>query len=113
MTGESVDYYVWGSGEPSVTDSDGTPEDYVLLWHTDSGWIYNDCRNDPAAAYPSVYGGKLAYAERGQNSAKNSLQCTEAFAIIYRHYARMGGSPALWPQGWAAGRRAPPEVITK
>ena len=62
VTGESVDYYVWGSGEPSVTDSDGTPEDYVLLWHTDSGWIYNDCRNDPAAAYPSVYGGKLAYA---------------------------------------------------
>lgn len=50
VTGESVDYYVWGSGEPSVTDSDGTPEDYVLLWHTDSGWIYNDCRNDPAAA---------------------------------------------------------------
>ena len=62
VTGESVDYYAWGSGEPSVTDSDGTPEDYVLLWHTDSGWIYNDCRNDPAAAYPSVYGGKLAYA---------------------------------------------------
>lgn len=62
VTGESIDYYAWGPGEPSVTDSDGTPENYVLLWHTDSGWIYNDCRNDPASAYPSVYGGKLAYA---------------------------------------------------
>ena len=62
VTGESVDYYAWGPGEPSVKDTDGTAEDYVLLWHTSTGWIYNDCRNDPASAYPAAYSGKIAYA---------------------------------------------------
>lgn len=54
-------YYVWGSGEPSVTDTDGTPENYGLLWHTSSGWIYNDSRNDPVADYPNVYSGRIGF----------------------------------------------------
>lgn len=62
VTDEDIDYYVWGPGEPSGHDTDGTAEDYVLLWNNPSfGWIYNDSRNDPASAYPGIYGGKLAY----------------------------------------------------
>lgn len=61
VTGESVDYYAWGPGEPSVRDTDSTAEDYVLLWHTSTGWIYNDLRNDPVSAYPGAYSGKTAY----------------------------------------------------
>ena len=61
VTGEDIDYYVWGPGEPSVYDTDGTAENYGLLWKTGSGWIYNDSRNDPAAAYPGIYSGKVAY----------------------------------------------------
>ena len=54
-------YFAWGPGEPSVTDTDGTPEDYGLLWRTDEGWIYNDSRNDPAADYPGVYSGRIGF----------------------------------------------------
>lgn len=61
VTGEDVDYYAWGPGQPSGRDTDGTAEDYGLLWKTASGWIYNDSRNDPVSAYPGVYSGKVAY----------------------------------------------------
>ena len=54
-------YFVWGSGQPSGTDTDGTSENFGLLWHTDSGWIYNDSRNDPAADYPAVYSGRIGF----------------------------------------------------
>ena len=57
----SEGYFVWSEGEPSVTDTDGTREDYGLLWHTDAGWFYNDSRNDPAADYPDIYGGRLGF----------------------------------------------------
>lgn len=58
---EEIDYYIWGDGEPSGHDTDGTAEDYGLLWQTDSGWIYNDSRNDPISAYPGIYSGNIAY----------------------------------------------------
>lgn len=58
---EEIDYYIWGDGEPSGHDTDGTAEDYGLLWRTDSGWIYNDSRNDPISAYPGIYSGNIAY----------------------------------------------------
>ena len=61
VNGEDVDYYIWGAGEPSGHDSDGTAEDYGLLWHTEAGWIYNDSRNDPVSAYPGIYSGNIAY----------------------------------------------------
>lgn len=54
-------WYNWGPGQPSVTDTDGTAENFVLLWHTDSGWVYNDSRNNPAAAYPSSYSGRIGF----------------------------------------------------
>lgn len=58
---EEIDYYIWGDGEPSGHDTDGTAEDYGLLWRTDSGWIYNDSRNDPISTYPGIYSGNIAY----------------------------------------------------
>ena len=61
VDGEEIDYYIWGDGEPSGHDTDGTAEDYGLLWHTDGGWIYNDSRNDPVSAYPGIYSGNIAY----------------------------------------------------
>ena len=61
LNGEDIDYYIWGDGEPSGHDTDGTAEDYGLLWQTDSGWIYNDSRNDPISAYPGIYSGNIAY----------------------------------------------------
>ncbi|NCB50419.1 MAG: hypothetical protein EOM54_00865 [Clostridia bacterium] len=63
LNDEDIDYYVWGKNEPSVTDTDGTPENYGLLWKwgTYTGWIYNDSRNDPAAEFPAAYSGKIAY----------------------------------------------------
>jgi hypothetical protein len=46
-----------------VTDTDGTPENYGLLWYYGSrtGWIYNDSRNDPVADFPAAYSGRIAY----------------------------------------------------
>ena len=53
--------YNWASGEPSVHDTNGAAEDYVLITRTNSGWYYNDCIGDPAAKYPQFYGGKTGY----------------------------------------------------
>lgn len=63
VTGETVDFFKWDSGEPSVKDSDGTPENYLLLWYrTAAGqWSYNDMRNDPISVLPRTYSGKTAY----------------------------------------------------
>ena len=51
----------WVSGEPSVHDTNGAAEDYVLITRTSSGWYYNDCIGDPAGRYPQFYSGKIGY----------------------------------------------------
>lgn len=66
QSGDTVDFYAWGTGEPSYTDGyDGTAEDYLLLWEVyfsgNNGWVYNDSRNDIYSYSPSIFGGKIAY----------------------------------------------------
>lgn len=61
VNGEEISYYPWGAGEPSKTDTDGTPENYGLLWKRNGVWIYNDSREDPVSDYPAFYSGKMAY----------------------------------------------------
>lgn len=53
--------YNWASGEPSVHDTNGAAEDYVLITRTSSGWYYNDCIGNPAGRYPQFYSGKIGY----------------------------------------------------
>ena len=53
--------YNWAPGEPSVHDTNGAAEDYVLITRTSSGWYYNDCIGDPAGRYPQFYSGKIGY----------------------------------------------------
>ena len=60
--GETVTFYAWGAGEPSMYDSgDKVSEDYLLLWHFNSAWVYNDSRNDPVRDYPGMYSGQIGY----------------------------------------------------
>lgn len=56
VTGESFTYQPWSLGEPSRVDLDGIDEWYIMLWNIPSlgGWTWNDQRNDPAAAVPSM-----------------------------------------------------------
>ena len=65
VTGEEIEFYPWADGEPSYYDTDGTEENFLLLWNVSfggqSGWRYNDCRDNPAAAYPSRFSGQLAF----------------------------------------------------
>ncbi len=63
VTGETVEFFKWDSGEPSVQDADGTPESYLLLWYRAAAgyWSYNDMRNDPISVLPRTYSGKTAY----------------------------------------------------
>ncbi|MCD8129245.1 MAG: protein kinase [Oscillospiraceae bacterium] len=63
VTGEEMTYVAWDSGEPTVTDSDGTAEDYLLLWYRPAvgTWSCNDTRNDPISVLPATYSGKIAY----------------------------------------------------
>lgn len=59
---EVVEYYPWGTGEPSLRDGyDGADEDYLLLWLQNGAWVYNDSRDDPVGDYPGVYSGRIAY----------------------------------------------------
>ena len=53
--------YNWAAGEPSVRDTSGAAENYVLIARRSDGWYYNDCIGDPAAKYPQFYGGKTGY----------------------------------------------------
>lgn len=53
--------YNWAPGEPSVHDTNGAAEDYVLITRTSDGWYYNDCIGDPAGRYPQFYSGKIGY----------------------------------------------------
>ncbi|MCD8254698.1 MAG: hypothetical protein LUC36_04025, partial [Oscillospiraceae bacterium] len=63
VTGEQMMFAEWDSGEPSAYDSDGTAEDYLIMWHRrDTGeWCYNDTRNDPISVLPTSYSGRIAY----------------------------------------------------
>jgi len=63
VTGDTLDYAVWDTGEPSAQDADGTREDYLLLWYRKSvgTWSYNDMRNDPISVVPKTYSGKTCY----------------------------------------------------
>lgn len=56
VTGEPFTFQAWAPGEPSRVDQDGTEEWYIMLWNVQSlgGWTWNDQRNDPAAAVPSM-----------------------------------------------------------
>ena len=60
--GETVTFYAWGTGEPSMYDNgDKVSEDYLLLWHFNGAWVYNDSRNDPVKDYPGMYSGQIGY----------------------------------------------------
>ncbi len=60
-TSEYVGFYMWDEGEPSGVDSyDNAPEDFVMLVNN-GRWVYNDCRNDPAAEFPDWYSGAMGY----------------------------------------------------
>ncbi len=63
VTGEAMSFSAWDTGEPSAFDSDGTPENYLLLWFrpAQGTWTYNDMRNDPISVIPATYSGKVAY----------------------------------------------------
>lgn len=64
VTGETAEFFVWDTGQPSGQDFDGTAEDYLLLWKVKFGsgaWAFNDSRGDPVSAAPRYYRGKLGY----------------------------------------------------
>ncbi|MCQ2406495.1 MAG: protein kinase [Oscillospiraceae bacterium] len=71
VTGEQMSFAVWDTGEPSAFDSDGTAEDYLLLWRrtANAAWTYNDMRNNPIAVVPGTYSGKTAYICQYDNVA--------------------------------------------
>ena len=58
--GEEITFFQWYAGEPSGTDTDGTAENYLMLWKYDGVWGYNDMRVDPGTAYSRYYGGRIA-----------------------------------------------------
>jgi len=62
ITGEDFTYDCWAPNEPTRVDKDGTNEWYIMLWKVreSEGWVWNDQRNDPAAAVKSM-GAKMAY----------------------------------------------------
>lgn len=57
--GEELTYLAWFAGEPSVRDTDGTREDYLMLWKYQGTWGYNDMRANPAQLYPAFYGNRI------------------------------------------------------
>ena len=65
VNGDSIDFYVWADGEPSLIGSGGESENYIMLWNTKedlSGeWVYNDVGNNPALEYASTYSGRIGY----------------------------------------------------
>lgn len=58
--GEEISYLPWFTGEPSGTDTDGTAENYLMLWKFNGVWGYNDMRGDPGTTYARYYGGRIA-----------------------------------------------------
>lgn len=63
VTGEKMTYAVWDTDEPSAYDTDGTEENYLLMWHsiTRDIWCFNDARNDPISVLPASYSGNIAF----------------------------------------------------
>lgn len=61
ITGEDFTFAAWYPGEPSGQDEDGTPEDVLCMWNVEnSGWSFNDQRNDLLTVLPEV-SGKVGY----------------------------------------------------
>ena len=60
-TDEVVNFIKWGENEPSSWDYDGTPENCIMLYRVGDEWFYNDCRDDPAGAFPEFYSGVMGY----------------------------------------------------
>jgi hypothetical protein len=58
--GESFTYAKWYPGEPSGSDEDGTPENYLCMWKVNGSWSWNDQRNDLISGY-SLAAGKIGY----------------------------------------------------
>ena len=57
ITGESFSFDKWYPGEPTGTDGDGTLENCLCMWNVnDSGWTFNDLRNDLISAVPTASG---------------------------------------------------------
>jgi len=50
-----------GDGEPSEQDTDGTPEDYYLLWNLGDRWSGNDSRENPLDGFWGAYAGRIGY----------------------------------------------------
>ena len=61
ITGEDWTFDAWYPGEPSGQDEDGTPENVLCMWNVQqSGWTFNDQRNDLLSVLPEV-SGKVGY----------------------------------------------------
>lgn len=61
ITGEDWTFDAWYPGEPSGQDEDGTPENVLCMWNVQqSGWTFNDQRNDLLSVLPQV-SGKVGY----------------------------------------------------
>ena len=59
--GEAATFFAWGDGEPSEQDTDGTPEDYYLLWNLGDRWSGNDSRENPLDGFWGAYAGRIGY----------------------------------------------------
>lgn len=61
ITGEDWTFAPWYPGEPSGQDADGTPENVLCMWNVQqSGWTFNDQRQDLLSVLPEV-SGKVGY----------------------------------------------------
>ena len=63
VTGDAMTFATWDNNEPSGKDTDGTPEDYLMMWYNTNinAWMYNDMRNDPITPWPNIFSGKVAF----------------------------------------------------
>ena len=62
VNGDPVNFFNWGKGEPSFTDSgDGATEDYLMMWRVGETWPYNDSRENPLTDYGWIFGGSIGY----------------------------------------------------
>ncbi|MDR1062031.1 MAG: DUF5050 domain-containing protein [Clostridiales bacterium] len=62
ITGEPFDYENWTENEPSGSDTDGTSENCLMMWHLKDydRWTWNDQRNNPLAVLP-YFAGNIGY----------------------------------------------------
>ncbi len=55
-------YVKWARGEPTYVDrNDQVAEDYIMLWHNNGVWAFNDNRDDPYKDYPDMFEGRIGY----------------------------------------------------